>query len=566
MRNTLYYGDNLPIMREHIPDETIDLVYLDPPFNSARDYNVLFKQAKKDENQAQITAFTDTWNWHKRTYDDFFEDTRNAKLFDLMESLYRILGKSEIMAYLMMMGPRILELHRKLKSTGTLYLHCDPTASHYLKLMLDATFFAVNFMNEITWKRSSAHSDVKQGMSRCGRIHDILLVYKKGVQVVWNAVYTPYTPEYLQSEYRHVAQDGRRYKETDLTAAKPGGDTEYEWHVKRIKNSEARWEADLENEYLYPQEDCEYKAVRPYRGRYWAYSKDNLVAFEKESKLVHRETGMPRLMQFADEMPGVPLQDVWDDIPPASGSEDQGYQTQKPLALLDRIITASSNPGDTILDPFCGCGTAVVAAEKLGRQWVGIDITYVALDLMVNRLAESFDLKRGTDYSVLGDPKDEHSARRLFQESAKQFELWAISLVAGFPQRSDRGVDGKVYFGDQNKRLQHAVCQVKGGHLTVSALRDFAHVVKREKAAAGFFICLETPTKGMYQEADELGFFQGPSGRKIPKLQIRTIKELLEGKEFDYPRGWSLRRSSKKMARKGEQRLLDEQLPNEDVV
>lgn len=560
MKNTLYYGDNLEIMREHIADESVDLIYLDPPFNSSRDYNVLFKQAKMEEYQAQITAFTDTWQWHKRTYDDFFDDPRNAKLFDLMESLFHMLGGCEMMAYLLMMAPRLQELHRVLKPTGTLYLHCDPTASHFLKVLLDAVFRPLNFVNEICWKRSSAHSDTKQGMSRCGRIHDVLLVYKKSGQHTWNPVYTRYTKEYLESEYRHVAPDERRYKETDLTAAKPGGDTEYAWNVKRPIGVNARWEADLDQEFLSPKPEFEYRAVRPYAGRYWGYAKDNVIAFAREGKLIHRSTGMPRLMHFADEMPGVPLQDIWDDIPPASGGEDEGYPTQKPLALLERIINASSNEGDLVFDPFCGCGTAVVAAEKLGRKWIGIDITYLALDLIISRLKKDFGLKRNRDYDVLGDPKDVYAARKLFNESAKQFELWAVSLVEGVPQpgkSGDRGIDGKVYFGDEKRENRCAVCQVKGGHLTASLIRDFSHVIEREKAAMGFFICLETPTRGMYQEAEELGVFKAPSGRKIQKLQIRTIKELLEGKEFDFPQGWSVRSGSRRILRKGEQRDMD---------
>jgi len=544
MRNVLYYGDNLPIMREHIPDESVDLVYLDPPFNSARDYNVLFKQAKRDENQAQITAFTDTWQWSKRRYEEFFDDSKNARLFDLIDALHKILGTSEMMAYLVMMAPRLLDLHRVLKPTGTLYLHCDPTASHYLRLLLDSIFGPTRFLNEVCWKRSSAHSDTTQGMRRYGRIRDLLLVYSKRGDQHWNPYYTPYTQGYLEVEYRHASPDGRRYKETDVTAAKPGGDTQYDWHVKRRIGPGAKWQPDLDADYSHPKADWEYKAVRPYNGRYWAYSRRNLAQFAAEGKLIHRSTGMPRLVQFADDMPGIPPQDLWDDIPPASGGEYLGYPTQKPLALLERIISASSNPGDLVLDPFCGCGTAVVAAEKLGRRWIGIDITFIAVDLMISRLAKDFGLVRGKHYDVIGDPKDAYSARKLFEESPKQFEIWAVGLVAGVPQpekSGDRGVDGKVYFQDLEGKLQWAVCQVKGGHLTPTAIRDFAHVIEREKAAMGFFICLETPTKGMYDEAEELGFFESPSGRRIPKLQTRTIKELLEQKEFDFPKGYSLK-------------------------
>ena len=291
-------------------------------------------------------------------------------------------------SYLTMMAVRLIEMKRVLKETGSIYLHCDPTASHYLKLLMDAVFGSGLYLNEMTWKRSSAHSDTRQGMSRAGKIRDVLLVYTKTEDYVWNPQYMPYTEDYLGAEYRHIAPDGRRYKETDLTAAKPGGDTEYVWPVKRPTHEKTRWSADLMDEYLKPEPGWEYKAVIPYRGRYWAYSKANLASFWNEGRLIHRETGMPRLMQFADDMPGVPLQDLWDDIPPVLGNERVGFPTQKPLALLERIVKASSNEGDWVLDPFCGCATAPVAAENLGRKWVGIDISPKAVELVNLRLKE----------------------------------------------------------------------------------------------------------------------------------------------------------------------------------
>ncbi|MDO8682833.1 MAG: DNA methyltransferase [Armatimonadota bacterium] len=532
MKNTLYYGDNLDIMREHIADESVDLVYLDPPFNSSRDYNVLFKQAKKDENQAQIMAFTDTWQWSKQRYEEIFDDPRNAKLFDLMESLYRILGQSEMMAYLVMMAPRLLELHRTLKPTGSLYLHCDPAASHYLKMMLDAVFRPTNFRNEVIWKRTSAHSSAK----RYGSIHDVLLFYTRTDCFTWNQQYQPYDPAYLDTFYDQSDSDGRRWRRMDLTGA----------GVSRGESGK-------------PWRGIDVTA----KGRHWAYNHSELERFDAEGEMHWpvKLSGMPRLKQYEDQMQGIPLQDVFSDIRPIHNLSDErmGYPTQKPLALLERIINASSNPGDIVFDPFCGCGTAVVAAEKLGRRWIGIDVTFIAIDLMINRLAKDFELKRNKDYDVLGDPKDAYSARKLFEESPKQFEIWAVGLVAGVPQpdkSGDKGVDGKVYFHDLSGKLQWAVCQVKGGHLTPSVVRDFGHVIQRDKAAMGFFICLETPTKGMYSEADEVGFFEAPSGRKIPKLQIRTIKELLESKEFDYPKGYSLKSGGKRLTRAHDQREL----------
>ena len=543
MRNALYYGDNLPIMREHIPDGTIDLVYLDPPFNSARDYNVLFKQAKKDENQAQITAFTDTWLWSKKTYDDFFDDEHNARLFPLMNSLHDILGNSEMMAYLLMMAPRLLELHRVLKPTGSLYLHCDPVASHYLKILLDVIFGPVNFINEITWKRQSAHSDAKH---KFADVADIILSFAKSKNACFNPIYGKHDSEYVRKFYRFDDGDGQGpYRLDNITSPNPRPNLMYEW------------------------------MGFPWPVKGWRYQKETMQKLHEEGRIYYPRlhdgtldtSKRPAVKRYLREQEGTIITNVWTDINPlhSSDAERTGYQTQKPLALLERIISASSNPGDLVLDPFCGCGTAVVAAEKLGRQWIGIDVTYIALDLMISRLLKDFGLKRGVDYDVIGDPKDAYSAHKLFEESPKQFEIWAVGLVAGVPQpekSGDKGVDGKVYFMDLEGKLQWAVCQVKGGKLKPGDIRDFEAVIQRDKGAMGFFICLDTPTKGMYNEADELGFFDSPSGRKIPKLQIRTIKELLEGKEFDFPKGYSLKSASgKRIVREGEQRLLDEQLP-----
>ncbi|MDO8585869.1 MAG: DNA methyltransferase [Armatimonadota bacterium] len=530
MRNTLFYGDNLDIMREHIADESVDLIYLDPPFNSARDYNVLFKQAKRDENQAQIAAFSDTWQWSKRRYEEFFDDSGNSELFNLVESLYRILGQSEMMAYLVMMAPRLMDIRRVLTRTGSVCLHCDPIASHYLKVMLDVVFGPRSFRNEIIWKRTTSHGNV---VNKHGWIHDTILWYTKSNRWTWNQQYSEYDPAYIDSTYRFVEKNtGRRYTLDNITApmSRASRGQIYEW-----------------------------KGYRPGPSRCWVYATEKMEELDRQGRLHYTKTGGVRYIRYLDEMPGTKTQDIWTDIPIAARNESLGYPTQKPLALLERILKASSNPDDVVLDPFCGCGTAVVAAEKLGRKWMGIDITFIAIDLMISRLAKDFGLKRGHDYDVIGDPKDAYSARKLFEESPKQFEIWAIGLVAGVPQpekSADRGVDGKVYFMDLEGNLQWAVCQVKGGHLTPTVIRDLSHVIQRDKAAMGFFICLGTPTRGMYQEAEELGFFEAPSGRKIPKLQIRTIEQLLEGKEFDYPKGYSLKSGGKRLAREGEQTEL----------
>ena len=377
---TIWTGDNLDILRG-LNSETVDLIYLDPPFNSNRNYEAPVG------SKAAGAAFKDAWTLTDLdvAWMGLIADEQPA-VANLLHTASLTHGKG-MQSYLTMMAVRLLEMRRVLKQTGSIYLHCDPTASHYLKLLMDAVFGSGLFLNEMTWKRSGAHSDTRQGMRRAGKIRDVVLVYTKTDGYVWNPQYIPYAEDYLEAEYRHVAPQGRRYKETDATAAKPGGDTEYDWHVKRPLDTKTRWSADLADEYLDPQPGWEYKAVNPYRGRYWAYSKSNLASFWNEGRLIHRETGMPRLMHFAEDMPGVPLQDLWDDIPPALGNERVGYPTQKPLALLERIIKASSNEGDMVLDPFAGCATACVAAEKLGRQWVGIDLSPVAYTLVQERLA-----------------------------------------------------------------------------------------------------------------------------------------------------------------------------------
>jgi len=356
MRNTLYYGDNLPVLREHIRSESVDLVYLDPPFNSSRNYNVLFKDESGHEADAQITAFEDTWHWNDHTAHLYNQLVTQADepVSRMIEAMRGFIGTNQMMAYLVMMAARLVELHRVLKPIGSLYLHCDPTASHYLKVMLDTVFGPRSMRSEIIWKRSAAHNDAKQGAKQPGRIHDVILFYSKDEgQWTWNQEYVEYDPDYVETNYRYLDEKtGRRYKSTDLTAAKPGGDTSYEW-----------------------------KGRRPPPGRFWAFSRANMEKFDEAGLIHYTSSGTPRLKQFLDDMPGVSLQDIWTDVPPinAHAAERLGYPTQKPVALLERIIAASSNPGDVVLDPFCGCGTTIAAAQKLGRRWIGIDVTHLSI-------------------------------------------------------------------------------------------------------------------------------------------------------------------------------------------
>ena len=518
--NALYYGDNLAVLREHVADESVDLVYLDPPFNSNASYNVLFREKTGEESPAQIRAFTDTWDWTQETELTFEQDIIGnpdvpPAVKDMVSAFRQFIGRNAMMAYLVMMAPRLVELRRVLKPTGSIYLHCDPTASHYLKLLMDAAFGSQNFRTEIAWQRTSAHSDTRQGRQQHGRVHDVLLFYTKTPDWNWNPVYTPYDEDYTNNFYRHIEPDtGRRFRLDNLTG--PGG---------AAKGNPS----------------YEVMGVT----RYWRYSQDRMQELIEQGRVVQASPGaVPAYKRYLDEMPGVPLQDVWTDIGPigARARERLGYPTQKPEALLERIIRASSNEGDVVLDPFCGCGTAVAAAHKLGRQWLGIDITHLAVALMKNRLKTAFDLEAGRDYDVIGEPQDEGSARALWEQDPYQFQFWAVSLLEAQPQSeqrrgADRGIDGVLYCYDgPNQPPPKAVIQVKGGRVSSPQVRDLAGVVEREKAALGLFISLEPPTRDMRQEAAAAGLFHSIWwNQHFPKIQLRTVGEMLSGSGFDLP-------------------------------
>jgi DNA modification methylase len=519
--NVLYYGDNLDILRRYIPDESVDLVYLDPPFNSNRDYNVIFKDESGRKSDAQLLAFEDTWNWGPSAEEQYRFLTNTAyhegrvpsAVSQIVAALRAGIGTNQMLAYLVEMAVRLVELHRVLKPTGSLYLHCDPTASHYLKLMLDAIFGPVQFRNEIVWKRSSAHSDTTQGAVHFGRTHDVLLFYSKTDRPTRNVVFVPYTNDYVESHYGNIEPGtGRRYRKGDLTAGKPGGDTLYEWTGP------------------------DGRAVRPYKGRYWAYTREKMAAFERQGRLVYTKSGMPEYKRYLDDNPGTPLQDIWDDISPVNSQakERLGWATQKPEALLDRVVAASSKPGDIVLDPFCGCGTALVAAQKLDRRWVGIDITYLSIAVMRARLKDSFGLD---DVPVIGQPTEVEGARQLAQspEGRYQFQWWALGLVDAKPlggvekKGSDRGIDGLITFTDRNNELQSVVVSVKSGHVNSGMVRDLKGVVEREKAAIGLFVTLEEPTREMLLEASTAGIYHSDLwNRDYPRLQVLSIRELLD--------------------------------------
>lgn len=446
----LYYGDNLDVLRLHVADESIDLVYLDPPFNSDATYNVLFAEQDGSGAASQIKAFGDTWQWSQdvaASLEDLIEN--GGSISELMQSLRGFLGTSNMMAYLVMMAPRLIDLRRVMKPTGSIYLHCDPTASHYLKLLMDAVFGAKQFQNEIAWCYKTGGATKR----RFARKHDILLFYAKDVtQCMFNALKEK---SYMAHEYG--------FKKSDFQMDEKG---QYSWVI---------------------------------------------------------------------------MKDWWEIA--AVGSADKhrlGYPTQKPEALLERIIQASSNPGDIILDPFCGCGTAVAVAQRLKRNWIGIDITHLAVGLIKHRLINSFGDDVRKSYQVIGEPVTLPDAYKLAAEDTHQFEFWALGLVGARSSEkkkgSDKGIDGRRYFHDDGSgKTKQVIFSVKSGHVGVSQIHEFRGVLEREKAEIGGFICLHEPTKPMKLDAVSAGFYTSPSSTRHPRLQILTIAELLHGKRMDLP-------------------------------
>ncbi len=548
MKNKLYYGDNLDVLRsrEYFPDDCVDLIYLDPPFNSNRNYNVLFKSEGGADSPAQITAFDDTWHWGETaeaTYDDLIIHAP-SQVSTAVEALMNLIQRNQMMAYLVMMTARLVELHRVLKPTGSLYLHCDPTASHYLKIVLDAIFGTENYRNHITWKRTSSHNNAK----KWGPISDNILFYTKSDDFTWNIVYQPYEQAYLDSFYRYENERGR-YRLQGLTG--PGttqGDSGKPWRGVDPTDSGRHWAVPMVSlQEAYPNRDLSALSVQE---RLDLLDAAGLVYWPPRGK-------MPQQIRYLDESKGVPIQEVITDIRPlgARAKERLSYPTQKPLALLERIILASSNEGDLVLDPFCGCGTANAAAHKLGRRWIGIDITHLATSLQKYRLADMFELVSGTDYEVIGEPTTVEGARALAQDSANdgryQFEWWALSLLRAKPvggktgsrkgrKGADKGIDGIISFFDEDdkgrKKPRKVIVQVKSGAVKSGDIRDLKGTIEREKAVIGVFITLEKPTAAMSKEALAAGYYESPRwGRRYRRLQILTIGDLFGGASVDMP-------------------------------
>jgi DNA modification methylase len=526
--NVLYYGDNLDILRRYLKDETVDLVYLDPPFKSMQDYNVLFQERNGSMAAAQVKAFEDTWRWDMSAagaYHDVVE--AGGPVADVMVAFEKFLGQNDLLAYLSMMAPRLIELRRVLRSDGSIYLHCDPTASHYLKLLMDAVYGPEHFRSEIIWQRSYAHT-----ANRFAPVHDTILFYTKGDNWTWNPSFLPLPHETIDKWYNNVEPEtGRRFNRADLTAA-----------GVRTGSSGAEW-----------------RGVNPTaKGRHWAIpgfvraiigdldTLEALDALDKAGRLhwPKKEGGMPMFKRYLEEARGVPALDVITDIPPLHNvaAERLGYPTQKPEALLELIITASSEAGDTVLDPFCGCGTTIAVAQRLNRNWIGIDVTHLAIALMKHRLKSAFG--EAVSYEVVGEPVSLPDAQTLARDDPYQFQWWALGLVGARPveqkKGSDKGIDGRIYFfPDQTMRgnAQQIIFSVKAGHTGPDHVRDLSGVVQSNTAAIGVLITLQEPTRPMREAAADAGFYTSAElgNKKYPRIQLLTIEELLRGRRVECP-------------------------------
>ena len=544
--NVLYYGDNLDILRRYIPDASVDLVYLDPPFNSNRDYNVIFKDESGRKSDAQLLAFEDTWHWGpsaEATYAYLTNTARHEgrvpdKVSTIIAALRQGIGENQMMAYLVEMAVRLVELHRVLKPTGSLYLHCDPTASHYLKVILDGIFDPINFRNEIVWRRTAGHNKLSR---QFGPIHDTLLYYSKSDVFHFSPGTRPAMRGYIESWF--TGKDDRGADRTNMLTG-PGtraGDSGKPWRAFDPTTVGRHWAVP-----------ASLRSELPEDTRGWTTQQMLDHLYQEGFIYIPRDgEGQPKYKQYLGS--GIPYQDVWAYEPYTQGTlwespeaidedvrwvghdaERLGYPTQKPIGLLKRIIGSSCPTDGVVLDPFCGCGTALVAAAEMDRQWIGIDITYLSIAVMKARLKDAFDVEA----TVIGQPTEVEGARQLAQsdDGRYQFQWWALNLLDARPlggtekKGSDRGIDGRITFTVGPKgEMGQALVSVKSGKVNSPMIRDLKGTVEREKAEIGLFITLEEPTSEMQLEATTAGLYTSPiDGRDYPRIQILTIRELLE--------------------------------------
>jgi len=521
--NKLFYGDCLTIMQQ-MPLGSVDLVYLDPPFNSNRDYNAIYKDETGRPLPDQIEAFNDLWDLDDdrlRAIQMMPVLMREAGIEDHVAELWRIWMNAlrstqpRLLAYLSYMTERLLVLRGLVKPTGSVYLHCDPTASHYIKVLMDGIFGHKNYRNEIIWKRANAHNDPKG----FGRIADTILFYTMSDKYVWNTQHTPYREDYYDSHYKKD-ENGRFFRTVPLDAPRHGAGSPgllYEWRGKN-----------------------------PAPSRTWAVKIEKMQEYERDGLLRYTRTGTPTLLQYADEMPGVPLQSIWSDIPPVNpqAKERLGYSTQKPVALMTRIIQASSNEGDTVLDPFCGCASTIEAAHILKRKWIGIDIAIHAIKRVAKvRLEDRLGLREGVDFVIEGVPHTHEGALDLWERDKHHFQKWAIEQIDGFVtsrKTSDGGIDGRLYFSLPNdNQLKSMVLEVKGGrNVDISVVRGLRGVLEKDEALmAGLIILHDLGARKTTNFKTEMALAGDLDvmGVRYPRIQLLTVDEILSGKRFLTP-------------------------------
>jgi len=558
--NTLYYGDNLEVLRDYIADKSVDLVYLDPPFKSDQNYNVLFAEHDGTKSAAQILAFEDTWEWNtdaEKAYELMVEF--GGRLSSVMRAFRTFLGSSDMMAYLAMMGPRLVELRRVLKDSGSLYLHCDPTASHYLKMLLDAVFGPQQFKNEIIWRRTASHNSAK----RFGPVHDIVYYYTKTETPVWNQQCQPYIESYKARFKKIDDKTGLPFQDVNLTG--PGvrtGASGQPWGGFNPTAIGRHWQPASYVYKKYEELAGEELSKYPLLKRLDKLDEVGLIFWPE------KKGGRPRYKQFLADARGVPLQDVWTDIDAinSQAQERLGYPTQKPQSLLERIILSSTKEGDLVLDPFCGCGTAIEAAHHLKRRWIGIDITHLAIGLIKYRLQNAFNDPVRETYDVIGEPVTVQDACQLAEEDPFQFQCWALGLVGARSsdqqKGADRGIDGRLYFHDERAgATKQIVFSVKSGvHLSPAFVRELRGVLDREKAQIGVLITLHRPTREMLKESTSCGFYQSTWG-KHPRLQILTVEQLLSGETINRPPTREVDVTMKKRPRSAEKQPEQLRLP-----
>ena len=535
--NRLYYGDCLTIMQDLTP-ASVDLIYLDPPFNSNQAYNAIYRDLTGRPLPDQIEAFCDLWTLNEereRAIRHMPVLLREEGAADETVEFWRLLlaalraTQPRLLAYLSYMVPRLVVMKRLLRDTGSVYLHCDTTASHYIKVMMDGIFGHDNFRNEIVWKRTSAHSDAR----RFGRVHDTVLFYSRSAKHVWHSVKVPHDKEYVANHYKHKDSRGR-YMLDNLTA--PGV-------VNQGQSGEA-WRSinptDVGRHWAIPRKALAIAGVSQK-----ANTLDALEALDAAGYIhwPRKQGGKPRFKRYLDSE-GMALQDVWADIPPISAAADErmGYPTQKPLALLERIIKASTDKGDMVLDPFCGCATTIEAAHRLGRQWIGIDIAIHAIKRVAAvRLGERLKLREGKDFAISGVPRTLEGAKDLWARDSYHFQKWAVEEVDGFVttnRGNDGGIDGRLYFDTGERDLQSMVLEVKGGAVGIAHLRALHSVLEREEASMAGLIVMEPlgdrkmrNFRALMAESGDLEVL----GKPYSKMQLLSVPEILAGKRFNTP-------------------------------